>query len=502
MKAALQDYWLVWRYAIQYPAKPFPRGLIVLLFLAASGLTMALPIFVLKGDIRPWFGTAMLLVVIVSGALWHQLLQGVILTHPLACAKLVPRTRNPAFSTVFFSWLILSTVAACTSLALAGEFWWGFLVFGSAVLFMEFPSWVLFLPGLSVYGPQILPPAISAILKSNVILTLYALVLIRFLYLRLAASLRHGASTPSRPGTIGVSPDISGWLWAYQSGSLSSHYRATLQRDCANQQARHLIGHVAGPLSFRRTQFAFFTAGLKTWQKWAQFSVLAVAMIGWRTYLANAPNGLHQAAPAVLVATLALIMLAPAFRFAAKVSHLAQTGQEQKLFLLTPGAPSHIDINRYLARHLLQNSLLDWLALAAGLTLFDVLLGTPPHLLLLQLSLFTMSLPLMGAILTDYSAKANQQIHFSSIIAPVFLLWFLSLLYLAVAETGPSTLLNSSSMIEWYLKRDWLGLTQDDIGWHTGFIACNMLLAAIVLASRWRAMLKAAPAFPVGRFSA
>lgn len=146
---------------------------------------------------------------------------------------------------------------------------------------------------------------------------------------------------------------------------------------------------------------------------------------------------------------------------------------EQILVRLAPAAPPAATLNRVLARYLLGNFALMWVGCTAVAIAGLLVLGASGGETLRALAACTLSLALAGLPLRDYARRKASPI----VATLVYCLCAAAALAVALAAVGGK-----------FGGQAWAAMA-----------IASILLAALFVAWRWRAMTAAAPAFPAGR---
>jgi hypothetical protein len=152
---------------------------------------------------------------------------------------------------------------------------------------------------------------------------------------------------------------------------------------------------------------------------------------------------------------------------------LGRTATEQGILLLAPGMPPAPQLNRQLSRALLAGFIRAWAALLICACAIDWLYGVPGGDWMRTPALATLLLPPAAFLLCDYASLR------------------------AVEIDGPLvlTLIGMGGLLLVFrIARDWMA----PLPWSVLALIC-IVLAAVLLAFRWRRMLAAPPAFPTGR---
>lgn len=425
---------------------------------------------------------------------WSKVHAGVGVFNGSQWAKLVPRIRLRTYQLICGGWLILLAWAALLAQLLMGKFWLG------AGIFAFFSLTPPLLGFLSVYVlVLILTPAhpVSAALLSGYAVLLYLPPWCWYAHRKLHREL---FSTSARQATKAES-------LVETPNPAHTRYAKALARDCARRDSGNLVAHCLGrDMYLKKTWGGIqdgpgYLFGIST-REFFIVMVLIVLYWFWLASMGNRGFGPYMFG-GLFVALLRLVsFFLPDMNDPRVREHI----NEKKLFLLTPLLPSRRQINRHFARHLILTRLTSWLKGTIFFTLVSVALLTPAMLLLFQLSIASMTLPFISTVLGDYSRPRAPPYYAPRIL--ILLVWgCFMLIPFPGSDQGIFRFLFTnesfkvvSSMFENGLL--WFYIRPIDLIWHGSFIACNVLLTICLVTIRWRAMVRAAPAFPVGRFAA
>ncbi len=497
MKAALQDFGLIWRYAVQHrAASPAIRSRLWRIFLSlligtAAGLgfwfliTPSLAKSIIAGVGAPaiitaWYG-------------WQCLASGVILYNRPSCAKLVPRWRTNSIRLIRWSWLALTMVSSLFLSMTGGTFCGWALLCGSTLLILgriTHPAWLI--PGcgvfwlLSGFGP--VPPEILGHLTQTGVLLPSLIGLLCYGY----HQIRHSLMQPRAWQT-------STSLWQTNAGdgqatqNVSNAYLRALAGDCAMRRRDRLLMHALGPTGYWGDWETILRALPRSLLPTTVRAAPVLALF-WLCFI-GVFTLLYSSGDMVLLWASANALFA-FVSFVKLVSrpNMRQTSAEQKLFRLSPLFSSPRELNRLLAKRLLMAGLIEWAGFTISYALLCAWAGASGGWLLCQLALFSMLLPLVANPLADYSVSDySKRCYPFNALAGIFLLW--GTIILTTIWIMPAYSIRTTTMIQPSIPLPYLLAL-------AGCILANVLLAIAYIAHRWRAMLKAPPAFPVGRFGA
>ncbi|HEX9172201.1 MAG TPA: hypothetical protein VF861_06035 [Telluria sp.] len=263
------------------------------------------------------------------------------------------------------------------------------------------------------------------------------------------------AAERAKPGALFKSGE--GWRIG------ANWYDAVLRRDCAQHKRGALLLHVLGPAS-HWTQLCL---GLGLVLALLALIKLLLAPLASAEIIDTAA-GIGW----VLLITLMFMQQAVLQRTLAR---LAATPGEQALLRMAPLSAPAAQFNRQLGAVLLRSGLRDWALITAAILGATALTGASAYTLMMQACLCCLGLPLVAVLLRDHSKHTG---------IPG---WWMFL-------SGVGTALLSGAA-GWFAFRV-LGL----IGWPVMALT-SAILAVLAVWWRWRLMLAAPVAFPVGRLA-
>jgi hypothetical protein len=240
-------------------------------------------------------------------------------------------------------------------------------------------------------------------------------------------------------------------------------YGAALRRDCAQRRPSALLLHVLGP-------------GAHWTQLCVRLGVLLAGALLAKVLLATSASAesLDTAAGMGWV-ILIMLMFMQQIDLERVLARLAATPAEQALLRMAPLSAPAAQFNRQLGRALLHHALRDWAAIAAAIMFATALTGASAYTLMMQACLCCLGLPLVAALLRNHARHTGM------------LGWWLFL-----SGVGAALL---SAAAGWFAFR-MLGLP----GWPVMALA-SIVIAVLAVRWRWRAMVAAPVAFPVGRLA-
>lgn len=241
-------------------------------------------------------------------------------------------------------------------------------------------------------------------------------------------------------------------------------YRAALGRDCARRDAGALLMHVLGPAVHWSLRLLPLVSLL---------AIVALALLVVRR-VASAGTMEAIAGGSWFFASSALFV--QLFDYERRLLRLDFTRGEQGLVRLAPAMPAAAPaFNRRLARRLLRSGLTEWAILSAFVLCVVALTGAPVAILSMQACICCLTLPLLASNLRDHAHRSG------SSGWRMFLGWLLALGAAFLAA----------------------GFAQRAFGTPLlpGAAFAAAVIAAAAVAWRWRRLVAAPHAFPVGRLA-
>lgn len=240
-------------------------------------------------------------------------------------------------------------------------------------------------------------------------------------------------------------------------------YGAVLRRDCARRRFGALLLHVLGPTT-HWTQLCL------------QFGLLLAAAVLAKLLLAPfaSAESLDIAAGMGWMIAITLLFMQQ-INLERVLARLAATPHEQALLRMAPLSAPAAQFNRQLGAALLRHALLDWAAISAAIMCATALTGASAYTLMRQACLCCLGLPLVAAVLRNHARHTGM------------LGWWMFL------SSNAAALLSGAA--------GWFAFRMLDLpGWPVMALT-SIVLALLVVTWRWRRMVAAPVAFPVGRLA-
>ncbi|WP_296946173.1 hypothetical protein [uncultured Massilia sp.] len=448
-------------------------------------LTVAIPIV---GGLFLWrqhtLPVVLLLRILLGiGAFWLAVVwvwlfvPGAVLMNSAANARLLPRQRRRLVQMAIAGWLLVTLAAAVAigewgAFPMVGLYVLGFALMRAghlqAVALTVLPG---FWPALAKY---VLPaPFVAAITHGTGLLMLSALLLVAVAWslarLFPAAGDRHLRRRSEQVVRLSRL-DAGGWGTVGETDSVMTApglraYRAILRRDCRAPRADAMLMHALGPNAH--------------WSAWiaAILLVAGLNLFAYLVVLVRGADAVHSFIEGFSWGGLSGLALMIAFSTASIRQQMDRKRGEQALLLLTPLAGDRALLNRRLGTRMLQNALLQWAAITAGVLATGALFGDA-GLMLRQLALCCLGGQVaLACLFGDFSRTPKLG------IVRAVLLGALALFELGVAA-GLGWL--CGALLPWMWP--WL-------------IAISVIAGALQVRHGWRVLMAAPVAFPAGRLA-
>ena len=472
MKAALRDYYTLWRMALG--ARQSHANAFLLIVTGLAALAIGLLVWLQSSDDRLALGAAarIILVGLLSGYVMYFLSGAAKLNTP-AHARLVPRMRRRLMQLTTASWAGATGLAALlawgtplspafvllgtgTWLATLGLVRSGHRA-GTAAQFMFFPAFIV--PGSVDFARQHLGHGAGFAMAIALMLALAAFTL-RTMFMN--GGDRHFAlRTALKLQNERLSPE--GQFKGRNSGRFAMRiYLAALRRDSAGHNGGKLLAHLLGA----REHWTQHVLGLGSVALLAGIAMFVLRQVGGETVRGLLASSAPMYASGIFIASF--------FEFRGRNTRLIETRGEQALLRLAPVMPGRAPLfNRSLARLLLRNAAINWCVLLAASLWLTLAAGAPPSLLVRQVCLACLTLPLIGFNLRD-------QARLSSMLDSSVLVFLLT-------SAGVSLLAGIA-------LREATGLPV-----LSGAALMSITIACVDGVRRWKVSVDAPHAFPVGR---
>lgn len=475
MSAALRDYSLLWRAAL---AVRHPRtnailcGMALFLAVLVGGAVLLATSSVTDAAL---IALRVAFAIFAFGCLMYYV-PGVLKLSTPANAVLVPRMRRRARQLTTLAWLL---AAGFSTLLAAGSPIPPYVVFLGTGLWLvalglarggrKAGQWIQFFLPLAVVFHGLIPRPWLGALDSVPVLGVAFFLLLALGAYTLETMFPNGGDRHFRLKAAQklVTEQMSaeeqfrrvrmprlGW----------SVYRAVLRRDCARRDAMALLMHVLGPAahwSGRGLSLLLPVAG-------AALLMPLLRELASRDTLAVIAGGSWLFASSVLLVQL--------FDGERRMQRLSFTRGEQSLLRLAPPIPgAAAAFNRRFARRLLRTALAEWAMTSAAVLIIVALTGAPPAVLAWQAWICCLALPLVASNLRDHAHRAG------SGGWRVFLWLLVSLAFSFLVGNAARELLGTPLL--------------------PGAALAALILAVGAVAWRWRRLVRAPHAFPVGRLA-
>lgn len=473
--AALRDYSLLWRAALGV-RHPRTNALLCGMALFAAMLLGTVVLFATSRVLDALLVAVRVAFAIVAFGCLMYYVPGVLQLSTPANAVLVPRMRRRARQLTTLAWLLTTAIS---SLLATGSPIPPYVVFLGVGLWLvalglargghKAGQWIQFALPLMVVFHRAVPRAWLGVLGSAPAIGVAFLLLLALGAYTLDTMFPNGGDRHFRLKTAqklvtdqmsveGQSrrvrmPRVGWWM-----------YRAVLRRDCARRDAMALLMHVLGPMahwSGRGLSLLLPIAG-------AALLMPLLRQVASGDTLAAVTGGSWLFASSVLLVQL--------FDGERRMQRLSFTRGEQALLRLAPSIPgTAAAFNRRFACCLLRTALAEWAMTSAAVLAVVALTGATLELLVWQAWICCLALPLVASTLRDHAHRAGSGG------------WWV-FLWLLVSVTG--------SFLAGAAARKLLGTPL-----LPGAALAAILLAGIAVAWRWRRLIDAPHAFPVGRLA-
>jgi hypothetical protein len=474
MKAALRDYYVLWRMALS--ARNAYANAFLLSVTALAALAIGLLVWLKTSDAGLVLGVAARIVLggLLTGYVMYFLPGAAKLNTPVH-ARLVPRMRRRLMQLTAASWAGATGLAALlawgtplspafvllgmgTWLATLGLARSGHRA-GTVAQFMFFPAFMV--PGAVDLARQHLAHGAGFAIAVALMLALAAFTL-KTMFMN--GGDRHFALCTEQKLQTERLTQQGQFKERNPNRFAMNIYLATLRRDSAGHNAGKLLAHLLGAREHWTQQVLVLGSAALL----AGIAVFVLRQVGGETVRRMLTDNAPMYASGIFIASL--------FEFGGRNTRLIETRGEQALLRLAPVMPARAPVfNRSLARLLLRNAATNWCMLLAASLWVTLAAGAPPSGLLKQVCLACLTLPLIGLNLRD-------QARLSSMLGSSVLLFLLT-------SAGVS-------IVAGIILRAATGLPV-----LPGAALMSIMIACVDGARRWKASVDAPHAFPVGRLA-
>ncbi len=482
MKAILDDYRLIWRYAVGYQESGISRTIRWAFLVAVMVLGIIVGASSKNGSVTIIFGIGCPIIVIGVGS-WFKLLGWGAMLRSSTYVNLAPRIRVRTIQITQLTWFAITVSASLLIWTRFGSYWWTFLWFGGAFLGMalmilrQIRLWMILSLYLFFLCRNSLPQGLRELLASDIALVIYLPLLIWASYHFIQVAFPRGGERQLVVNRW-VKRIVAGMVAAFLALSgrqyASRIYASVLRRDCAMRSPpANLIMQSLGPgwHALRTADWFFLLSGVL---------VFIVVLFKLFKLWVGADTGYSEGRMDLV----SLIILSPfipvqVYRLTQYVDRISETVPEQALFRLSPLIYSLRHFNLHLAKGAIHNCLFEWLFCTCVIMVVSTMLGASATALMAQIFLCSLSLPFIGAILVDHSADGRKQCH------------------VAMGWIGLCVFVLSAVFLDLYFMTP--SIAPNKAAWLIGFTLTNITFAIAIIVVRWRAMIAAPIAFPAGR---
>jgi len=407
MKAALKDYYVLWRMALSI--RHARANGVVLAFALISILCVGALVQLKEQDLLLTAGLSLRIGLGVLLACWMMyFIPGAVRLSTPFTARLVPRMRRRLMELTALVWVVASASATLMSFDTRAV---------PAFVFLGTGTWIAayglgqsghraagvlqcLLFGLVIFYDS-LPRGLFDVLAGGTGLAVATLLMLALGAFSLQQMFMNGGERhyAAREALALQSERLSaaGQFRDSKERSIGSGlYLHVLGRDCRARDTKRLLGHLLGAKN-HWVYRAIMLGGV--------IAAVGAALAGMRLFASS--ETLEMVAAIGWLFSSALL-LAPLFDSERRNVRLKDTSAEQALFRLVPAMPGTAPaFNRSVNGALLRNALLEWAMLAGTVLLLSALTGASSASMFMQACFCCLTLPLVGVNLRNHARHAG-----------------------------------------------------------------------------------------------